>query len=64
MFWDSYGLKSSGIAWVTIFAETLRDMDFVPTVNDPYLYCRQVRKPNGENHFELLLLYVDDILLC
>ena len=35
-----YGLNSSGSARRKIFAETLRDMDFVPTVADPDVYNR------------------------
>ena len=54
-----YGFNISGSAWRTIFAETLRNMDFVPMVTDPDVYCRWVRKPNGEDYYTLLLVYVD-----
>ena len=59
-----YGLKSSGAAWKTMFAETLREMYFVPTVADPDVYRRRAKKPNGEEYCKLLLVYVDDILCC
>ena len=39
-------------------------MDFVPTVADPDFYHRRVMKYNGEEYYELLLLYVDDVLCC
>ena len=32
---DFYRLNSSGADWSTMFVETLRNMDFVPTVADP-----------------------------
>ena len=51
-----YGLHSSGEAWREMFAETLRNMDFVLTVSDPDVYRRQARKPNGEYYHELLLV--------
>ena len=42
--------------------DTLRDMDFVPKVADPDIYRRQLRRPNGEEYYELILVYVDDVL--
>ena len=39
-------------------------MDFVPKVADPDVYRIQARKTNGEDYYELLLLYVDDVLCC
>ena len=59
-----YGLKSSGAAWRTMFAETLHEMGFVPTVADHDVYRRRARKANGEEYYELLLVYVDDVLCC
>ena len=47
-----------------MFTETLIDMDFIPTVADTDIYWRRIRKPNGEDYNELLLLYVDDVLCC
>ena len=61
---DLYGLNSSGAAWRSMFEETFRDMDFVPTVVDPDVYCRQASNPNGEYYYELLLVYVKDVLYC
>ena len=59
-----YGLNISGAAWRKMFAETLFDMDFVPTVSDPDVYCRQVRNHNGEYYYELLLVHVNDLICC
>ena len=59
-----YGLNISGSALRTIFTETFRDMDFVMMVADPDVYCRRARKPTGEYYYELLLVYVDDVLCC
>ena len=59
-----YGLNISGAAWRKMFAETLFDMDFVPTVADPDVYCRQVRNHNGEYYYELLLVHVNDLICC
>ena len=59
-----YGLKSSGASWRAMFAETLSEMGFVPTQADPDVYRRRARKPSGEEYYELLLVYVDDVLTC
>jgi hypothetical protein len=42
------GLKSSGAAWRTMFAATLHELGFVPTVADPDVYCHWAKKTNGE----------------
>ena len=60
----SYWVNSSGAACRTMFAETLRSMDFMPTVADLDIYCRQTRKIIGEYYYELLLVYVNDVLCC
>ena len=60
MFRDLYGLKSSVSAWRNISVKALRDMDFVPTVANQDIYRRQARKTNGDDYYELLLLYVND----
>ena len=45
-------------------AETFCDMDFVPPVAGPYFYSRRVRKPNVEDCYVLLLVYVYYVLCC
>ena len=42
----------------------LSGMDFVPKVAYPDVYPIQARKLNGEEYYELLLLYVYDVLCC
>ena len=58
------GLKNSGAAWRIKSTETLRDIDFVPTVADPDICCRRTRKPNGADYYELFLVYIDNVLCC
>ena len=43
-----YGLNSIGSDWRTMCAEKLRNMDFLPMLDNPEVYRRQARKPNGE----------------
>ena len=38
-----YGLKSIGAYCRIMFAYTLRDMDFLPTVADPEVYSRRLK---------------------
>ena len=58
-----YGLKSSGAAWRAMLAKVLREeMNFTPTEADPDVYIRKATKANGELYYEMLLVYVDDIL--
>ena len=59
-----YGLNNSGASWRKMFTETLRDMDFVPKVDDPDIYHRRARNPDGEDYYDLLSVYVDDLLRC
>ena len=59
-----YGLKSSGAYWRAMFTEILSEMNFVPSQADPNVYRRRARNPNGEEYFELLLVYVEDVLAC
>ena len=61
---DSYGLKSHGTSWITIFAEIFCNIYFVLIVADPDSYHRWARNPNFEEYYELLLVYVDDKLCC
>jgi hypothetical protein len=59
-----YGLKSSGASWRNMLSQTIvEELQFQPTIADPDVYRRCNRKPNGEEYWELLLVYVDDILI-
>ena len=53
-----YGLKSSGAAWRADLAATLRDMHFASTKADPDVWLR-----SAGTHYEMVLVYVDDILV-
>jgi hypothetical protein len=58
-----YGLKSSGASWRSMLAQTLRDMNFDNTIADPDVWRRLAKTESGKEYYELLLVYVDDILL-
>ena len=58
-----YGVKSSGIYWRNVFMEIMCDMDFVTMVADPDVIHIGAKKPIFEEYYELLLVYVDDVLL-
>ena len=58
-----YGLKSAGAAWRTFFAQTLTQLEFKPTRGDSDVYIRPQSKPDGMRYYEMLLVYVDDILV-
>ena len=53
-----YGLKSSGAAWRADLAGTLRDLSFTSTQADPDVWIKQMT-----DHYEMVLVYVDDILI-
>jgi hypothetical protein len=57
-----YGLKSSGAAWRAHMAQTLRDLGFKSTSSDPDVWIRRQVKPDGTNYYEMVLVYVDDLL--
>jgi len=57
-----YGLKSAGAAFRAFLAEKLDDMGFRPSEADPDVWMRPSVKPDGEEYYEYLLVYVDDIL--
>jgi hypothetical protein len=58
-----YGLKSSGASWRSMLAQSLRDMQFENTIADPDVWRRSAKTESGKEYYELLLVYVDDILL-
>ena len=57
-----YGLKTSGASWRAMLSQSLRDMNFTPTKADPDVHIRPATKPCGFEYYELILVYVDDIL--
>jgi hypothetical protein len=58
-----YGLKSSGAAWRNLLAGTLHDEGFVATLLDPDVWMRANTKRNGEEYYEYIFVYVDDLLV-
>jgi len=53
-----YGLRSSGLRWHDRFANTLRDMGFVPSKADTDIWMRR----NGDI-WEYIATYVDDLAI-
>lgn len=58
-----YGLKSSGAAWRALLQQSIIDMGFTSTIADPDVYRRRHVHDNNNEYWELLLVYVDDILI-
>ena len=58
-----YGLKSASTAWRMFFAQTLTQLEFKPTRGDSDVYIKPQSKPDGTRYYEMLLVYVDDILV-
>jgi hypothetical protein len=58
-----YGLKSSGAAYRNHLASYLREeLKFESCLADPDVWLRLGRRANGEEYYEYLLVYVDDLL--
>jgi hypothetical protein len=57
-----YGLKSAGAAFRAYLAEHLYSLDYRPSYADPDVWMRPAVKPNGDEYYEYLLAYVDDLL--
>jgi hypothetical protein len=53
-----YGLRSSGLRWHEKFAQTLRDMGFVPSKAEQDIWMRR----NGDI-YEYIAVYVDDLAI-
>ena len=47
-----------------MFADNVLAMNFIHTQAYPDAYRRKSRKPDGEEYYEILLFYVDDVLAC
>ena len=55
-------LKSSGASWCAMLSKNIFDMGFQFTIVDPDVYIRRNNKPEGEPYYEMLLVYVDDVM--
>jgi hypothetical protein len=58
-----YGLKTSGAAWRALLASLLTDLGYESTRADPDVWICAAVKPDGFEYYEMLLVYVDDILV-
>jgi hypothetical protein len=59
-----YGLNSSDASLRNMLQESIiNEMEFMPTIANPDVYRRRLMKPDGLEYWELLLVYVDDILI-
>jgi hypothetical protein len=57
-----YGLKSAEAALWSSFAQILRDVGYDSTKDDPDVWICKVVKDNGHQYYEVLFVYVNDIL--
>lgn len=55
-------MRSSGAAFRSFLAETLDNMGFRLIEADPDVWIRPAVKPDGEEYYEMVLYYVDDVL--
>ena len=56
------GLKSSGAAFLVHLAEMLHDIGFCSTRADADVWKQPAKKTNGEEYYEYILCYVDNLL--
>jgi len=54
-----YGLKQSGREWNVKLDSVLTKLGFVPCVSEPCVYTR-----NGQGNFNIIAIYVDDLLIA
>ena len=57
-----YGLKSSGAAWRAHLADTMINLGYKPCKADQDVWMKPNCKPDGEEYYEYILIYVDDVL--
>ena len=57
-----YGLKSASFSFRSFMAEKLSGMGFQSSLADPDVWLRAATKGDGEQYYEYILMYVDDIL--
>ena len=57
-----YGLKSSRAEFRALLAEQLDTMRFKLSIADPDVWLSPGVKPDGEEYYKYILVYVDDIL--
>ena len=57
-----YGLKSAGAAFRSSLAQILQDIGYTSTKADSDVWLRKAAKDDGFEYYEMLFVYVDDIL--
>ena len=57
-----YGLKSASAAFRSFMAKKLDELNFKSCPADNDVWMRPATKPNGEEYYEYLVSYVDDLL--
>ena len=57
-----YGLKSASAAFRSFMAEKLDNAGFKSTYADPDVWIRPAIKPCGEEYYEYIMCYVDDLI--
>ena len=58
-----YRLKSSGASWRKMFKDFIKaKLGFKSSRVDPGMYYRQNTQSDGSVYYELLLVYVDNVL--
>jgi len=54
-----YGLKSSGLRWHERLSDALREMGFIPSKAERDIWMRDCG-----DHYEYIVMYVDDLLIA
>jgi hypothetical protein len=57
-----YGLKSAGASWRAALAKVLAGLGFESTKANPDVWIRKAVHPDGFQYYEMLFVFVDDIL--
>ena len=57
-----YGLRSAGASFRAFLAEHLDNLGFRSSVADPDVWLRPALKPDGEEYYEYVLIYVDNVM--
>ena len=59
-----YGLKTSAFAWREHLSTTLQEsLGFSPCRADPDVYLRAATKLDGTRYYEMVFIYIDDVLV-
>jgi hypothetical protein len=57
-----YGLKSAGAAFRSSLAQVIQDLGYESSKADPDVWMRKAIRDDGHKYYEILFVYVDDIL--